>query len=222
MARAFDGVDDKLAATANPPVTALPYSIFGRVYRGAVNTQLRWIGMGNSSGSNRVNGNNSGSDPALFALMTFVGANTYLSGGNVNGTWTFQGGTIASTSSLRGYLEAQEDAPADQTTTAPSGWTHTTIGAEIVTTYTGFWNGRLAEVLVFNASLSAAEAAALRAAHHWMLQRRLSNVKLYQSLMTRVNGGPYGYRGPSLTATGTTDVAHPPIKRHSPHLLQAA
>lgn len=99
------------------------------------------------------------------------------------------------------------------------------VGANVASgpVYSQFLDGKVAEVVTFQIELSAAEMRLLSRCHYFMLPGQLKNVKVAQSLISRLNGGPFGYRGPTLSASGAVaTTAHPPIVRHSPHMLMAA
>lgn len=221
MARLFvSGTSTWLSNTAAAPITVQPLTLACWFWPIAdVTNALVSVGVsGNNNNRWTINSQNNaaGNNVTAQSRSTFNGIATSATSFTRNSGWNHVCGVFTSDVSRTVYLNGAGKAT-DTTGVGPSGMDSLYIGANMGLSANGF-DGRIAEVGIWNVSLTDAEVLAL-ASGVSPLRVRTGNLVCYFPLVggTAPERNWYGSYGPLALSVGAPAVVgHAPVARFSP------
>ena len=208
MARLFNGTNDSIEA-ASAPVTAVPLTIAAWFYP-TTNGPSAIASVGVSGGIHRFQlyYDNTATVSAGATANDGTSSSSMVSGTAPLNQWSHAAAVFSSTTSRTAYFNGTA-AAANTNTSTPTGIDRINIGARYNTTIGAYFSGRIAEVGVWNAALTADEIASLSKGFPCRLVRP-SALAFYSRLIRNVMDIRNGIALSEL-GTGTTDSRHPRI-----------
>lgn len=224
MARDFDGSLDKLSH-ATALITAAPFTLAGWFNSDSIIANQAIISLGDTGGFANyfellARGVQGGDPVALFAADTASGASTVnTTTGFSATTWHHACGVLASSTDRRVFIDGGSKGTSTDDR-SPSGLDVTAIGVFSRQTDSSFFNGRLAEVAIWNVALSDAEVAILGGSPVSPLLIRPDALIHYWPIIGRDSSEIDRVGGADMTVTSAPPAfAHPRIFYPSGHSL---
>lgn len=205
MARDFNGSSDNLLVTSTP-VTAVPISISAWVYADALTADHCIVSIRDNTGFNYFSlySNSSGT----IAAQT-IGTTATTSSSIATGKWYHVAAVFSAVNSRAVYINGGSKGTGSGSST-PTGIDRISVGAGYVSFATKYWNGKIAEVGIWNKALSDADVLALskRRSPDFV---RPDDLPFYSKILGRNSPEPDLIGSRHLTVTGATQAAHPGI-----------
>ena len=209
----FNGSSDKLVSTSLPVSGTSTATFCAWVYTGVTGAtqDIITINRGNSASFGdgfQLRLHTTNGVRARQCDTTICSAPT-TSGTVATNTWTPVCAVFTSTTSRTAYVNGTASTTDTTSVNSPSNLTETDIGASVFnSTYSGFFNGRIADAAIWNVALTQAEITSLSKGFVAPMIRPNALVMwvpmIGASLMDRRGGI-------SFTATGTSAADHPPL-----------
>jgi hypothetical protein len=207
MAYDFNGTTDYVEA-ASAVVTTAPVTLAGWFNSDSATANQTIVSITNAAGQERfvlqaagaVTGDPVRASTVAGNISSFADSAT----GYSANTWHHAAGVFASSTSRIAYIDGVAGTT-ETTSRTPGTMNATRIGVTVGGgSRTGYMNGRLAEIAIWNVALNADEIAALAKGYRPSLIRPAS-LRLYVPLVREV--GDYS-RAVTLTTSGTTVADH--------------
>jgi hypothetical protein len=213
MAVEFNDASNEYLSNNSPPVTSEPLTLAAWFYSDDLVNRQALINITDESdsewGFSLVIRGDVGGDPIQAHKWDQGSGAASSTTGYSSNTWHHGCAVFASTVSRTIYLDGGSSASNTTNVTNIITYDSLNIGAVKVASPTAYMSGRIAEAAIWNAALTAAEAAALAAGYSPLLIRP-ANLVFYVPLVRDADEDIVG--GLSLTANGTPTVEpHPPI-----------
>lgn len=212
MARLFDDASSEYLEIDQAVVTAYPLTLAAWFYSDSttIDQALVYVGdkdVGEEMQALRVSGAIGGDPIRAFSFRSGFSSDAQTTAGYSANTWHHACAVFSAATSRAAYLDGGNKGTDTGNVVIGATYDRTSIGRRGDSTPDAYMSGHIAGAAVWNAALSDDEAAILAKGYSPLFVKP-ENLVAYWPLVRGLNDRVGGY---TLTASGTTVSAHPPV-----------